>query len=158
SSIEEIIMGAIDDLKITAEKKKLYLKFEKPTEPLPKIMLDKDKMRQAILNLVDNAIKYTQKGGIAIEAQILDSRCRILIRDTGEGMNEEELTKIFESFSRGTVGTKAYTEGVGLGLYIARRFVEMHRGRVWAESEGRNKGSTFYIELPYISPVLHNPH
>ena len=150
SSIEEIIMGAIDDLKITAEKKKLYLKFEKPTESLPKIMLDKDKMRQVILNLVDNAIKYTPKGGVAIEAQILDSRCRILIRDTGEGMNEEELTKIFESFSRGTVGTKAYTEGVGLGLYIARRFVEMHRGRVWAESEGKDKGSTFYIELPMM--------
>ena len=148
SSIEEIIMGVVDDLMITTEKKKLYLKLEKPTEPLPKIMLDKDKMRQVILNLVDNAIKYTQKGGITINIKIIDFRFQILIRDTGGGMTKEDLVKLFESFSRGIVGSQSYTGGSGLGLYIARRFVEMHNGRIWAESDGIDKGSSFFIELP----------
>jgi signal transduction histidine kinase len=148
SSIEEIVTGVVDDLKITAEKKKLYLKLERPTKLLPKIMLDKDKMRQAILNLVDNAIKYTQKGGITINIKIIDSKFQILIKDTGGGMSKEDLVKLFESFSRGIVGSQSYTEGTGLGLYIAKKFVEMHNGKIWAESPGLNKGSTFYIELP----------
>ena len=63
-------------------------------------------------------------------------------------MTKEELLKMFESFSRGMAGTRLYTEGAGLGLYVARRFIEMHKGRIWAESEGKEKGSTFYIELP----------
>ena len=63
-------------------------------------------------------------------------------------MTKEELSKLFESFSRGTAGKRLYTEGVGLGLYIAKKFIEMHNGRVWAESEGKEKGSIFFIELP----------
>jgi len=149
-SIEEIIDGVVFDLRINAEKKKLYLKWKKPEPSLPKILLDKDKMRQVILNLVDNAIKYTQQGGITIKLLIANCKLLIAIADTGEGMTKEDLGKIFESFSRGTVGTRAYTEGAGLGLYIARRFVEMHNGKIWAESEGKGKGSTFYIELPMI--------
>lgn len=148
SSTEEIIESVVAELKITAEKKKLYLKWEKAKTPLPKLLLDQDKMRQVILNLVDNAIKYTEKGGITIKAGAENGKCRVEISDTGEGMEKEELAKIFESFSRGMVGTKLYTEGAGLGLYIARKFVEMHGGKVWAESEGKSKGSTFNIELP----------
>jgi signal transduction histidine kinase len=71
-----------------------------------------------------------------------------VVSDTGEGLTKEEKEKLFEMFSRGTAGTKFWTEGAGLGLYIARKFVEMHNGKIWAESEGRGKGSTFYVELP----------
>lgn len=148
SQIEEIIEGVVFDLKVNAEKKGLYLKWEKPETALPKLSLDRDKLRQVILNLVDNAIKYTQKGGVTISAQRVNDKLQIVIKDTGEGMTKEDLVKIFESFSRGTVGVSAYTEGAGLGLYIARKFVEMHGGKIWAESEGRSKGSTFFIELP----------
>jgi len=70
-------------------------------------------------------------------------------------MTEKDLEKIFETFSRGTSGVVNYTEGAGLGLYIARKFVEMHNGKIWAESEGKGKGSTFFIELP-IKPVKLN--
>ncbi len=55
---------------------------------------------------------------------------------------------MFESFSRGAAGTRLYTEGVGLGLYVAKKFVEMNKGKIWAESKGKGKGSIFYIELP----------
>jgi len=63
-------------------------------------------------------------------------------------MSKQELEKIFESFSRGVAGNRFWTEGAGLGLYIARKFVEMHKGKIWAKSAGKSKGSQFYVELP----------
>ena len=77
-----------------------------------------------------------------------DAKCKIEVSDTGAGMTKAELSKMFESFSRGAAGTRLYTEGVGLGLYVARKFIEAHDGKVWAKSKGKDKGSTFYIELP----------
>jgi len=76
------------------------------------------------------------------------NKVRVTISDTGEGMTKEELSKMFQSFSRGMAGTKLYTQGAGLGLYVARKYMEMHKGKIWAESEGKGKGSTFYIEIP----------
>ena len=100
------------------------------------------------MNVVDNAVRYTEKGGVTIKCQMSNVKCQIVVSDTGAGLIKYELSKMFESFSRGMAGTRLYTEGVGLGLYIARRFVEMHQGKIWAESKGKGKGSTFYIELP----------
>jgi signal transduction histidine kinase len=145
--LREIIKEVISELSIKAKEKNLYLNFEEPKE-FPKVLLDREKIRQVILNLVDNAIRYTQKGGVAVKLQIANNRLQIVVSDTGEGLTKEEKEKLFERFSRGTAGTKFWTEGAGLGLYIARRFVEMHKGKIWAESEGRGKGSTFYVELP----------
>jgi signal transduction histidine kinase len=145
--LREIIKEVISELSIKAKEKNLYLKFEEPKE-FPKILLDREKIRQVILNLVDNAIRYTQKGGVTVKLQIANGRLQIVVSDTGEGLTKEEKEKLFEMFSRGTAGTKFWTEGAGLGLYIARKFVEMHNGKIWAESEGRGKGSTFYVELP----------
>ena len=112
------------------------------------MMLDKNKMRQVILNLIDNSIKYTQEGGIIIDTKIVNSKLQILIKDTGGGMSKEDLAKLFESFSRGITGSQSYTEGTGLGLYIAKKFVEIHNGKIWAESDGIGKGANFFIELP----------
>jgi signal transduction histidine kinase len=100
------------------------------------------------MNLIDNSIKYMEKGGTTVRLQIVDSRLQIIVSDTGMGITKEDLPRLFESFSRGRNGAIGRPEGTGLGLYIARRFVEMHKGRVWAESEGKGKGSVFYIELP----------
>lgn len=147
-SIEEIIKSVIEELKIEAEKKKIYLKFEELKKKLPKIKIDGEKIRQVILNVIDNAIRYTDKGGVKVKAYKINDKIRIEVSDTGAGMTKEELSKIFESFSRAGAGTRLYTEGVGLGLYVARRFVEMHNGKIWAESPGKGKGSTFFIELP----------
>lgn len=146
-NLEEMIESVVNELKIKAKEKGIYLKFEKERE-IPKIFGDGEKLRQVILNIVDNGIRYTKKGGVAIKVESENSKVKIIVRDTGEGMTKEELVKIFESFSRGAAGTKFYTEGVGLGLYIAKKLVEMHKGKIWAESAGPGKGSTFYIELP----------
>ena len=147
-TIDEIVKSVFEELKNEAGKKKLYLKLEESKEALPKIFVDKDKFRQVILNLFDNAIRYTEKGGITVKLKAQSEKLKIEISDTGEGMNEEEIEKMFTSFSRGTAGTKLYTEGAGLGLYVAKKFVEMHQGKIWAESVGKGKGTTFYIELP----------
>ena len=124
------------------------MKFEKLEKPLPKILIDRNKIRQAILNVVDNAIRYTEHGGVTVKIQNPKTKIQIIVSDTGVGMTKYELSKMFESFSRGAAGTRLYTEGVGLGLYIARRLIELHHGKIWAESKGKGKGSTFYIELP----------
>ena len=68
--------------------------------------------------------------------------------DSGAGMTKEEMSRIFNSFSRGETGTKLWTGGTGLGLYVAKKFVEMQGGKIWAQSQGKGKGSAFYVELP----------
>jgi signal transduction histidine kinase len=147
-SIEDLISETVSEMEIEARKKNLYLKFERPKIALPKILIDRGRIKEVISNLIDNAIKYTQKGGITIKSQISNGKCQISISDTGEGLTKEEISRLFESFSRGTAGAKFWTEGVGLGLYVSKKFVELHGGKIWAESEGKGKGSTFYIELP----------
>lgn len=148
TSLEEMVSGIVEELKINAEKKGLYVKIMKPSEPLPKIMVDQGKLRQVILNIVDNAIKYTKEGGITLELKKLNGQEEVRVSDTGEGMDERELNSLFQMFSRATAGTQLHTEGAGIGLYVARQFAEMHGGKIWAESPGKGKGSTFVIQLP----------
>lgn len=159
TSLEEVISSVVFELDIKAKEKNLYLKWDPPPkfgggpttqakEPLPKIMIDKDKIRQVVLNLIDNAIKYTNKGGVTVKSEVRSTKIVISVSDTGTGMSKEDIQKLFKSFSRGESGVTYYKEGTGLGLYIGRKFVEMQGGRVWAESPGKGKGSTFYIELP----------
>jgi signal transduction histidine kinase len=155
-SIEDVISTVVEELGMEARKKGIDLKWQKPKEPLPKVLIDKEKFRQVILNVVDNAIRYTKSGYVAItaksETRIPKSETQgkiiIEVKDTGEGLSKEEIAKLFESFSRASAGSRLWTEGAGLGLYVAKKFVEMHKGRIWAESEGKGKGATFCIELP----------
>jgi len=155
TKLEDVIQGAIDELKIRAKKRKLKIIFEKPELPLPSFQMDPAKLRNSILNILDNAMKYTLKGSITItlspkpaNRSLETETVLISVKDTGEGMTTEELSHLFESFSRGKTGTKMWTEGAGLGLYIAKQFIAMHKGKIWAESQGKGKGSTFFIELP----------
>jgi signal transduction histidine kinase len=148
ASLEEIIKDIVRELKLPIENKGLYIKMNRPKAPLTQIAIDKDHIRQAVLNIVDNAVKYTKKGGVTIDLLQANNKIQIKISDTGEGMDEKELGNIFKMFSRATAGTQFHTEGAGIGLYVAKKFVEMHKGRIYAESKGKGKGSTFYIELP----------
>ena len=145
--IGKIIESIIEELSIQAKQKNLYLKFEKPKRPLPKIRADESKIRQVILNLIDNAIRYTEKGGVTIKVKNLISAIQISVRDTGIGLTPKEVESLFGMYARGK-GMSIFPEGAGLGLYVARKLLEAHLGRIWAESEGKNKGSTFYVDLP----------
>jgi len=150
-SIENMISEIITGLKMKAEKKKLYLKLEKPKVPLPEISTDFEKIKNVIMNVIDNAIRYTKKGGVTVALENLGSKIQIKVSDTGAGMEEEELEKIFKPLTRGEAGVKAGRGGAGLGLYVARKFLEIHGGKIWAESEGKGKGSIFFVELPIRS-------
>jgi len=149
-SLEDLIEPIVEEFKIVAHKKGLYLKLSLP--PLSPIPIDQAKMNQVIMNIIDNAIKYTEKGGITItvnqKRSDLSENIVIRIEDTGLGMNKEQLDDVFEKFERGTAGETSWAQGAGLGLFIAKKFVELHKGKVWAESPGPGKGSSFYIELP----------
>jgi len=148
SSLEYIINSVITELKSLVKEKDLYLEFKKGKEPLPKISIDKEKMRQVILNVIDNAIRYTKEGGVTVKCKKKENTYQVKVSDTGEGMTKGEISDLFKSFSRGKAGKKGWVEGAGLGLYIAKKYVDMHKGKIWAKSQGKGKGSTFYIELP----------
>ena len=155
AKLQEVIQGVIDELQLKAKQKKLKLVLQESKLPLPSFNMDPAKVRNIILNIIDNAIRYTDKGSITLyltpqpENRVLQTKSVLItIEDTGEGMSKEELQHLFESFSRGKTGTKMWTEGAGLGLYIAKQFVQMHKGKIWAKSPGKGKGSTFFVELP----------
>ena len=148
TSLEKLISDIVEELQINAKKKGLYIKTEKSSKSLPEIMADKDKLRQVILNIIDNAIKYTQNGGITIKTETTLPKEKIIISDTGDGMTKEEIANVFQMFTRATAGIKNHTGGSGVGLYVAKKFIDMHNGKIWIESQGKGKGTTFNIELP----------
>ena len=114
------------------------------------IFADNTRIKQVMINLVNNAIKFTKDGAITMSASKLDdARVLISVKDTGLGIPEDHLEAIFQEFSQVDTSTTRKAGGTGLGLPISRRLIEMHGGRLWAESTGvEGQGSTFFIELP----------
>ena len=149
TNIMELLRETMEELLPIAREKRLYLKLQPPSEPLPEIELDQGKMKSAIFNIIDNSLKYTQKGGVTIRLKIKEAKLQIAVSDTGIGISKEDLRGLFEkTFERGEEAEKLFTTGRGIGLYISRVIIEAHQGKIWAESEGEGKGSTFYVELP----------
>lgn len=145
--LKELVQSVVQELDIKAKEKSLTLQVQNAQAP-QLVRADKDKLRNVILNLVDNAIKYTSAGSITIKLTQKPPVYRIEVTDTGEGMDAKDLERMFQSFTRGEAGAKHWTGGSGLGLYIAKEFVKLHKGKIWAESAGKGKGSTFIAELP----------
>jgi len=144
--LNKLIEEAIGEFKGLATKKDIKINFKKTKVPL--IKADKEQIKQVILNLLDNAIKYTPKGKIDIWTEEEKDGVIFKIKDTGLGMTKDEIKGLFEKFIRGKSGEKLYAGGTGLGLYAARRIIEVHGGRIWAKSEGPGKGSLFAFSLP----------
>lgn len=143
--IASLVKETANYFSVNAEKKGLKILFNS-TEKDFSIIGDKEKIRQVILNLIDNSIKYTKEGEINISIDKKDEKVLISIKDTGVGLTEEIKKSLFKKFARGE-GNKMNKSGTGLGLYLAKEIIEAHKGRVWVESPGLEKGSTFYIEL-----------
>ncbi len=148
-SFAELIQSVVSDLKMVAEKKGLTFKWINEAPEKMYVRADKEKLRQVVMNLIDNAIKYTPQGSIEVKlVKTKENKARLAIKDTGIGMDAEELALLFGKFVRGKKTPRLWTEGSGLGLYVAKKIIEEHKGNVWAESEGEGKGSTFFVELP----------
>ena len=110
---------------------------------LPRIKYDHDKIIQVLTNLANNAIKFTEKGGITITTGKRDNIIQVTVKDTGPGIKEEDMPKLFQQF----VQLQRKMGGTGLGLSICKQIIEAHRGKIWAESEFGN-GATFHFILP----------
>ncbi|MDA3815579.1 MAG: HAMP domain-containing sensor histidine kinase [Patescibacteria group bacterium] len=137
----------VESFELAAKNKKLKLEYRAPKKKVPEIFFDKDKIREVISNLIDNSIKYTKKGTVAVTVESDKDAVRVIISDTGMGIAKEELRYIFEKFQRGKDSSTTHTEGVGLGLYVCEKIIKSHEGKIWAESDGLEKGSRFIIQL-----------
>jgi signal transduction histidine kinase len=114
---------------------------------LPVGLGDEQRLTQVLLNLVGNAIKFTNIGEVRVSAKAVDGHFNISVTDTGPGIPEQEQVRIFEQFHQVDSSLTKAAGGTGLGLAIAKQIVEMHGGRIWVEST-LGKGSTFQMELP----------
>ncbi len=144
-----LVSEVIADLKKNAAEKKIYLRFKKPNAPTPLINIDIHGIREAIYNIVDNAIKYTDRGGVLVSMSVCDNCLRVSVADSGIGMDEKEQQDLFERvFERGTKAKNVNINGKGIGLYLAAQMIKTNGGEIRVESEGWGKGSTFIIKLP----------
>lgn len=143
----------VAELTPNAQKKNLILTFHEPAEELPHVVADEQRIRQVLLNTVDNAIKYTDKGNIDVSVTKEGNFLIYSVKDTGKGIKIDEIEQLFSKFIRVGGSDKYHTEGSGLGLYVARQIVQEHKGDIWVESPGEGRGSTFFVKLPIEGTV-----
>jgi signal transduction histidine kinase len=143
---KDLVKDVVGELSPNIDKSRLEFKFEAPDEPMP-FHGDSAKIKQVLNNIIDNAIKYTKHGWVHAKLEKNGSTYRFSVSDTGVGIHPETLPKLFEKFIRAGNANEANVIGTGLGLYVAKQMIQKHNGRIWAESEGEGKGSTFVVEV-----------
>jgi signal transduction histidine kinase len=148
-NLSKIVEDEVKDLSIAAENKGLKLNLIQDENQSCIVNGDKEKIRQIIINFIDNSIKYTKEGNIDISIVNKDDKILFSVKDTGIGMTPEIKSTLFHKFTRGD-GARMNTSGSGLGLYLAKEIALAHKGRVWVESDGLDKGSIFYLELDAV--------
>lgn len=164
--VGQFLEQLIEDLKLAAQKKGLVTDFAvgetqtidatntdaslKVIKPLYYVYADPDRLREVLTNLFDNAVKYTDQGKITLGLTGDNDVVQMYVRDTGQGIPADDIPHLFQKFYRVDSSATRVVGGTGLGLFIARKIIELYRGRMWVESE-LGKGSTFYINLPRLS-------
>jgi GAF domain-containing protein len=145
-SIKDLMQGVYVAVEPLAGNKKLGFRLEVPPD-LPRAHGDERRLSQVLLNLVGNAIKFTDTGEVAMRATAANGSYTIAVKDTGPGIAEVDQAKIFEEFQQSESTQIKAKGGTGLGLSIAKRIVEMHGGKLWVESS-LGSGSTFFVTVP----------
>ncbi|MBI4591265.1 MAG: GAF domain-containing protein [Candidatus Rokubacteria bacterium] len=145
-SMKEVVQTVFTAMESLAAEKKLALKVEAPPD-LPPAKGDERRISQVLLNLVGNAVKFTDAGEVRVEANAREGAFVVSVSDTGPGISEADQEKIFEEFQQADSSSTRKKGGTGLGLSIAKRIIELHGGRIWVESNP-GKGSTFSFTLP----------
>lgn len=147
--VSSLVQTVTKRLMPQAETKRISLHFELAPD-LPPILADEGRAIQILTNLTGNALQYTPEGGrVTISAKRVDNEIRFSVRDTGIGIPPEHLSHIFDRFYRVDKSRSRQSGGgSGIGLTIARALVEALGGRIWVESEGDGKGSTFNFTMP----------
>ncbi|MBX4188067.1 MAG: HAMP domain-containing histidine kinase [Candidatus Doudnabacteria bacterium] len=149
TDITQVIRGLIKEKANQVKVKNLKIAFTTEQEPFPLVKTDSNRIKQALGNILSNAVSYTPDGGsISIDLKILDDRnIQCMVKDTGVGIPGDQQKNIFNKFFRGSNVLKFETVGTGLGLYITKAFIEGSGGKIWMDSvEG--KGTAIYFTLP----------
>ncbi len=147
-SIGELVESIWPTAEALVRGEKVRLLRDIPPE-LPPVLADEQRLRQVLLHLLGNAAKFTEEGWIFLRAWAEEAMVYVSVSDTGPGIPPADRERIFDGFEKGVAGSRR--NGIGLGLAISRRFVEMHGGRLWVQSE-EGKGSTFTFSLPRYAP------
>lgn len=154
-NVPKLLEGAVGDMQFAAQKKNLTLVLQtsnttgKALSPLYHVAANPERLREVVMNLIDNAIKYTPEGGIKVVMAGDDKEVRVSIVDTGPGIAAEDQPHLFQKFYRIDNTDTRTIGGTGLGLYLCRRLIEAFNGRIWVESQLK-KGSSFNFSLPRL--------
>jgi signal transduction histidine kinase len=149
--VHDLVSECIDTSVALVRGKPLKIEKDVPLDLGP-VRADRTKIKQVLLNLLSNAIKFTATGRVLVRVQAEPDGIHLTVADTGIGIREHDLPRLFEPFHRLNNPLSKEAGGTGLGLAISKKFVEMHGGRIWAESR-ENVGSTFHFTLPAVRPL-----
>ena len=150
-----VVNDVIAEVQPRAQELGIHLVYTPSPTPLPNVSADADKIKQVLINLIGNSLKFTPKdGNITLSTYLQDNMVITSVADTGSGIAKEDFPKLFHKF--GKLDDKEYlvkqnAQGTGLGLYITKSRIEIHHGKIWFTSGGEGKGATFFFSLP---PVL----
>jgi signal transduction histidine kinase len=150
-SIATLIQEVSSEMGSRAAELGIKLVVQEPENATPNINADSDRIKQVLINLIGNSLKFTPKdGSITVSYYLKDSMVFVSIKDTGIGIKPEDMEKLFKKFNMvgGSSLTKQAGQGSGLGLYLSKNLVELHKGKIWVESEGEGKGTVFTFTLP----------
>ncbi|MBD2439474.1 ATP-binding protein [Nostoc sp. FACHB-110] len=147
-NLASTIESALETVRLAAEAKSIQINLHLDSH-IGQVKGDSGRLQQVVWNLLTNAVKFTPSGGqVAVYLKQIDSQVQIQVQDTGKGISPDFLPYVFESFRQADSSITRRSGGLGLGLAIVRQLVELHGGRVWAESLGENQGATFTVCLP----------
>jgi signal transduction histidine kinase len=149
TDLKGLVLESISEKKVSAETKGLKLETEIGEETY-NVSGDSFWLKEVVNNLIENSIKYTREGKITIGLTKKDNKVLFYVKDTGVGINPEDKNNLFTEGGRGKDSVKINVDSTGYGLYTVKLVIEAHKGKTWMESEGPNKGSTFFVELDAI--------
>lgn len=149
--ISALVTEIVSEMQSRAAEQGLHLLYNAPVNAMPQIVADADRIKQVLINLIGNSLKFTPRdGSVTVSCVVKDAEIFISVKDTGMGIKQEDMEKLFKKFNMlgGSYLTKQAGQGSGLGLYLSKSLIELHKGRIWVKSEGEGKGSTFSFTLP----------
>lgn len=149
-AIEALIIEILKEFQGQVQEKQIHLSYEKPEHPLSMVYSDKNRMKQVLMNLIGNSIKFTEKGGVRVETAETPTAMRVLVHDTGKGISAKNQHLLFRKFQQAgdSLVTRDTTKGTGLGLYISKLMMESMGGNIGLEKSEEGKGSTFFVSIP----------
>ncbi len=156
--IEDMIDQAVMEVMSKAREAKHTLTFEKPKTKMPLTWFDVTRITEILINMLGNSIKYTPDGGkITVRCVNDDGKIVVSVEDNGKGIPKDKGAGVFEKFTQVDV-LKDEVKGTGLGMYIAKKFIELMGGKIWFHSDGADKGTTFYFSIPIVVKKPFDPH